>query len=162
MKKEEQIITLDILKNTVKVFFAKKPHRLAAGGILAVSALIVLYFLPNLNGYPAGVLFAMTMLRMLACFSVITGIAVIFSNIGKFDFSRYSAAAVTSAVLLIILTSVRGLLGAIDLTYAHKVNYVEGVLGEIAANLPLYAAALVGSLFVGYVFGKGSPDRSTV
>lgn len=150
--KEERIITAAVIRHDIGVFFAEKHRRLIAGGILAAAALIVLYALPDLYGYSAGTAMAVTLCRMLAWFSAITGMAVFFSNIREFDFPRYIAAAVTCAVVILMLISARGVLAGMDITV--RINYVEALWGGIAENLPIFAAALTGSVFAGYVFGR--------
>ncbi len=155
MDKEEQIITAYMIKRTVRVFFAKKHRRLIAGGILAAVALIVLYFLPDLNGFSAGTLIAAAVCRMLAWFSAISGIAVILSNLRKFDLTRYIAAAVTCAVVMLMLISARDVLSGIDLDAdIDPFNLYQMLLYGIADNLPLFFAALSGSALAGCIFGR--------
>ncbi len=152
MDKEEPIITLATIRHDIGVFFSKKPRRLAAGGILAAGGLIALYCMPSLNGYSASTLFAVTLSNMLAWFAAITGTAVFFSNIRKFDLPRYIAVAAASAVMILILTSARGVFSAMDITV--EIDFVQGLLCELANNLPIFAAALTGSVLVGYACGR--------
>lgn len=152
MDKEERIITLTMVKHDVGVFFAKKPRRLAAGVILAAVGLIALYCMPSLNGYSAGTMFAISLSNMLAWFAAITGTAVFFSNIRKFALTRYIAAAAASAAIILMLISARGVLSAMDITV--KIDFVQGLFGEIVENLPVFAAALTGSALAGHVCGR--------
>lgn len=153
--KEEQIITFDMVKHAASVFRAKKHRRLIAGGITAAAALIVLRFLPDLYGYPAGTLIAVAVCRMLAWFSAVSGMAVLLSNIRKFDLTRYIAAAVTCAVVMLILISACDALSSIDLGADIDSFYLSQVFWYgIVDNLLLFFAALNGSVLVGYVFGR--------
>ena len=152
MDKEERIITADMIRHDIGVFFSKKPRRLAAGGVLAAAGLFGLYCMPDLYGYSAGILFAVTLFNMLAWFSSVTGVAVFFSNIRSFDMARYFACTVTGSVVLLMLISARGVLAAMDITV--EINYSEALWGKIAENLPIFAATLTGSALVGYVFGR--------
>lgn len=151
---EEQTITINMVKHTVSVFWSKKHRRLIAGVIVAALGLVVLHCMPAKwlwNGRPTGEFFALILLCVMAFFLAVTGISVFFSNIKKFDLLRYIITAAASAVVLLMLISVREVFGGIDITV--KVNFFSLLWVEILGYLPIFAAALTGSILVGYVFG---------